>query len=114
MAVIEKRTDEVRAPALRALANIGPAEAIPAITRLIKNSEANMPEIRAIACRTVGEILLRTRASKVPDETYEALVTALRDKSPLVQAAAGAALGMSPIQAEERYKAFKKGRVNPR
>ncbi|MHC4597586.1 MAG: HEAT repeat domain-containing protein [Planctomycetota bacterium] len=114
MAVIEKRPDEVRAPSLRALGRMAPAEAIPAITRVIRNRDANSPAIRAIAAKTMGEILLRTRVKTVPDETFNTLVDSLRDASPLVRAAAGAAVGMSPIKAEERYKAYTKGRVNPR
>jgi HEAT repeat protein len=114
MAVIEKRPDEVRAPALRALGKIAPAESVPAITRLIQNKNANLPEIRSIACRAMGEILIRTKTPTVPEESYNNLVSGLRDDDARVRAACGAALGMSPIKAEERYKALVKGRVNPR
>jgi HEAT repeat protein len=114
MAVIERRPDEVRAPSLRALAHMAPAESIPAITRLVKNKDANLPGIRAIAAKSMGEILLRTKVKAMPDETFLTLVEALRDESPLVRAAAGAAIGMSPIKAEERYKALVAGRINPR
>lgn len=112
MAVIERRPDEVRAPALRALAKIGPPEAVPAITRLVRNTDANLPEIRAVAARAMGEILLRSK--EIPAETYEALLEGLKDEAQVVRAACGAALGKAPIQEEERYKALSKGRVNPR
>ena len=70
--------------------------------------------MRQVACRALGEILLRTKAKTVPEESYNNLVGGLRDDDARVRAACGAALGMSPIKAEERYKALVKGRVNPR
>ena len=91
---------------------MAPAESIPAITRLVKNRDANLPGIRAIAAKCMGEILLRTKMKTMPEETFETLVDCLNDDSPLVRAAAGAAIGMSPVKAEERYKAFKSGRIN--
>ncbi|MHC5079774.1 MAG: HEAT repeat domain-containing protein [Planctomycetota bacterium] len=114
MAVIERRPDEVRAPALRALGKMAPFESVPAIVRLLKNKEANLPAIRAVAARAMADILARTQAKKMPEEALSILIEGLRDKAPVVRAACGAALGISPIQAEERYKAFKKGRTNPR
>ena len=56
----------------------------------------------------------QSKASTVPEESYNNLVVGLRDADARVRAACGAALGMSPIKAEERYKALVKGRVNPR
>jgi|GEM_PF-3567563 len=112
MAVIERRPDEVRIPALDALGHLAPADAIPAITRVVHNKDANLPKVRAAAAHTLGEIFLR--AQSLPEETYEVLLDGLRDESSLVREACGAALGNAPIKAEERYKALKKARVNPR
>ncbi|MCU0723589.1 MAG: HEAT repeat domain-containing protein, partial [Planctomycetes bacterium] len=114
VAVIEKRADEVRAPALRALAKIANPEVIPAITRVVKNKEANSPEIRAVAARAMGEILLRTKGC--PEETLETLLECVsRDEaSPAVRAACGEALGKADVKAEERFKGLNRSRVNPR
>jgi HEAT repeat protein len=125
VAVIEKRADEVRTPALRALGKIASAEVVPAITNLIKAKDANSPEIRAVAARALGEIVLRANAPvggaaarkfELPPETLDSLLEGVsRDEaSAAVRAACSEALGKADVRPEERFKGMTRSRVNPR
>jgi len=111
--VLEARPDEVRAPALLALARIGQAVSVPAIAALYANSGDNGPEIRAAAARALGEVVLRSGAA-VPGDAFEALVAGLNDPSPLVQVGTGEALGKMRLTDEQRLQVYKARRIHYR
>jgi HEAT repeat protein/CheY-like chemotaxis protein len=115
VAVIEKRPDEVRVPAFKALARFGTEETIPAITRVIASKEANSPEVRSAACLALAGVFskLKSLLGKETD-TFRVLLDAAGpgENSLAVRAAAGTALGKAPLDEEAKYLIFKKIRMH--
>jgi HEAT repeat protein len=114
-AIIEKRPDEVRIPAFKALAKFGTEETIPAITRVIASKDANSPQVRAAAAYALAGIFpkLKTPLGKESD-TFKVLLDAAGpdEESNEVRQAAAAAFGSAPLDEESKYLIFKKIRIN--
>ncbi|MHC5019044.1 MAG: HEAT repeat domain-containing protein [Planctomycetota bacterium] len=111
--VLEARPDEVRAPALLALARIGQATAVPAIAALYANTGDNSPAIRAAGARALGEVMLRSGAA-LPADAFDSLLKGLNDPAPEVQVATGEGLGKMNLTDEQRLQVYKTRRIHYR
>ena len=105
--VLTSRPDEIRAPAIVAIGNIGDPSAILELINVFRDPYANAV-VRAAAAWSLGEILRKT--GNVDRNAYEALREGLSDWNDDVKVASGKAIGKASLPGSDRYIVFKEER----
>jgi HEAT repeat protein len=105
---LEKRPDSVRIPAMAALGGLKDAGAIPMLTQVVTNQN-NAQNARVAALDALGEILASQKA--ISPDVFVALKEAMAESTPEIYAAAGAALGKAPLDAQQKRDIYEAERI---
>lgn len=108
--VLRVRPDVIRAPAIRALGNIGDPSALPALVNVFRDPFAN-ENVRATAAWSIGEIFKKSR--NVDRATYLALQEGLSDWDDTVKINTGLAVGKASLQGKDRVIVLNQERHKP-
>ncbi|RME04344.1 MAG: hypothetical protein D6805_03380 [Planctomycetota bacterium] len=109
LSTFDNQPDEVKIPAMEAIAHLGDSRAKDKLVDYFKNRENSIAS-RVAACFALGEVLKKTRETS--DIAYTVLKAALQERSYKITLAAGQALGKMPLPPDKYVELFNLRKVN--
>jgi len=114
LAVMEKRPDEIRIPAVRAAGRLGLEAALSPLIAIFQNRQENSVDLREAAMKAIGDILERTgKGIDVIDGLLPAIHEGLKGDEAQIRRAAAQTRGKGELAPDARWNAKEWAELDP-